>query len=351
MPDTGTARPAARSGIGDPEPPAARAHRRAGTNAARRRGRAARRTRHRRRCRTAWCGSRSTARSRGPPVRFHSTQESTVPNARSSSASTPPSREQPLELGGREVRVEHQPGARPYERLDARDAQLVAARRGAAVLPDDRPVAGAPGRAVPHDHRLPLVGDPDRGDGPVTEARDHLGQGVVHRPPDVVGIVLDPARSGEVLGELPVGEPRPQRRRRRRPPCARRWCRRRWRGRRPSRVSAQRVGQRAAVAMLTRAELEDVRVVVGVAREHLEQHAVAHAHQGRGNRPAPERRCDPDGSTPRARRPRAPRRRSGARRRVEDDPAKPRRTTPSSPASPPEHYRRCDTLCPCASGS
>ena len=83
------------------------------------------------------------------PVRFHSTQESTVPNARSASASTPPSREQPLELGGGEVRVEHEPGARPHERLDAGHAQVVAARRGAAVLPHDGPVAGPPGATGP----------------------------------------------------------------------------------------------------------------------------------------------------------------------------------------------------------
>ncbi len=56
------------------------------------------------------------------PVRFHSTHESTVPNARSASASMPPSSQQPLELGGGEVRVEHEAGALPHQRLHAGDA-------------------------------------------------------------------------------------------------------------------------------------------------------------------------------------------------------------------------------------
>ena len=64
---------------------------------------------------------------------------------------------------------------------------------------------------------------------------EHLGQVARDRRPDLVGVVLDPARAGEVLGELPVGACRPAVRPRRprrpgRPSSPRRWRRRRpWR--------------------------------------------------------------------------------------------------------------------------
>ena len=48
-------------------------------------------------------------------------------------------------------------------------------------------------------------------DGPghpagVGQAAGHLVQGVAHQAPDLVGVVLDPAGPGEVLGQLPVGD-------------------------------------------------------------------------------------------------------------------------------------------------
>ena len=51
--------------------------------------------------------------------------------------------QQPRQLRRREVRVEHQPGRAADQRLVARVAQLVAARRGAPVLPHDRAVPRA----------------------------------------------------------------------------------------------------------------------------------------------------------------------------------------------------------------
>ena len=57
--------------------------------------------------------------------------------------------DQPLDLRAREVRVEHQPGALADERLVALLAQLVAAGRRSAVLPDERPM-----------QRLARLGDP-----------------------------------------------------------------------------------------------------------------------------------------------------------------------------------------------
>ena len=85
-------------------------------------------------------------------------------------------------------------------------AQRVAPFRGAAVLPDDRAGAGRAGAPVPDDDRLALVGDADRGDrlaGGVQLA-DDLGQRLAGDAPDVVGVVLDPARLREVLRELAV---------------------------------------------------------------------------------------------------------------------------------------------------
>ena len=67
--------------------------------------------------------------------------------------------EQPPDLGGGEVRVEHESGARADERFVTVGAQLLAQRRGAAVLPDESAVQGLAGRGVPHADGLALVGD------------------------------------------------------------------------------------------------------------------------------------------------------------------------------------------------
>ena len=117
--------------------------------------------------------------------------------------------EQPLDLGRREVGVDDEPGAGADQLLVPGLAQLVAARRGAPVLPDEGVVDRLAGRAVPGDHGLALVGDPDR-----VEAR-RVGAGVGERPrgdpldalPDLASVVLDPARLREVLRELAVGAP------------------------------------------------------------------------------------------------------------------------------------------------
>ena len=112
--------------------------------------------------------------------------------------------QQPGELRGREVRVEHEPGAPSNERLQARLAVRVAVGGGSAVLPDDGAVHRSPGRAAPHDDRLTLVRDADarhglaRGRGRRGDLRKR-GEG---RGPDLLGIVLDPTRLRKVLGEL-----------------------------------------------------------------------------------------------------------------------------------------------------
>ena len=62
--------------------------------------------------------------------------------------------------------------------------------------------------AVPGHGGLALVGDAQRGHRRPRprEPTADLGQGGPHGVPDLVGVVLHPARTGEVLGELAVGE-------------------------------------------------------------------------------------------------------------------------------------------------
>jgi hypothetical protein len=79
--------------------------------------------------------------------------------------------EQPLDLGGGEIGVDHEPGRGLDVRLEALGHQLAAQRGRAPVLPDDgivdRPARGP----VPDDGGLALVGDADGGDGGGRPAR------------------------------------------------------------------------------------------------------------------------------------------------------------------------------------
>ena len=143
------------------------------------------------------------------PVSLNSSQESIVPKTARSAPSTLRSSHSIFVAG--EVGVEDQPGPLAHQRLVAGLAQLVAARGGAAVLPDQRAVDRLAGRRVPGDDRLALVGDPDRRPArapwipasaiaSIATRRRHL--------PDLAGVVLDPAGPREVLLELRVGAPR-----------------------------------------------------------------------------------------------------------------------------------------------
>ena len=75
---------------------------------------------------------------------------------------------------------------------------------GAAVLPDDGAVHGLPRGAVPHHGGLALVGDADRGDVLCLQAGlfQRLAADRDRRGPDVLGLVLDPARGREMLREF-----------------------------------------------------------------------------------------------------------------------------------------------------
>ena len=119
--------------------------------------------------------------------------------------------EQPLELGGREVRVEHEPGGRPDEGEVAgrrrSSSQRAAVRRSCHTMARWQRPAGAP---VPRHDRLALVGDADGGDGLPSRRGDQLGE---RRPDDGVQISSASCSTqpgpGEVLGELAVRRSRP----------------------------------------------------------------------------------------------------------------------------------------------
>ena len=110
----------------------------------------------------------------------------------------------PLELCGREVGVDDQPGLLPDQVGQAAGLQLVAVLACAAALPDNGVVDRLAGVTVPDDGRLALVRDADGGD--VLRRRADLVHGRQRHAelgrPDLVGVMLDPAGLGEILGEL-----------------------------------------------------------------------------------------------------------------------------------------------------
>ncbi|OPZ05782.1 MAG: hypothetical protein BWZ09_00882 [Alphaproteobacteria bacterium ADurb.BinA305] len=116
--------------------------------------------------------------------------------------------EQPGELGGGEIGIELQPGARAHVLCAARGAQALALDRGAAVLPDDRGGEGATTGALPQHGGLALVGDADRRHLACGHAGigERLASAVELGTQDVLGIVLDPVGRREVLRECLLGE-------------------------------------------------------------------------------------------------------------------------------------------------
>ncbi len=114
--------------------------------------------------------------------------------------------EQPADLGPGEVGVEDEAGLSPEERLEPVRLHAVAHLRGAPALPDDGVVDGPAGGALPHHRRLSLIGDADGGDlGPVDPGgAKRLAGGILHGGPDPLGVVLDPARPGEMLRQLGI---------------------------------------------------------------------------------------------------------------------------------------------------
>src|ERR1700730_18907377 len=120
---------------------------------------------------------------------------------------TPPAGlvQQPFELGRREVRV----GDEARAPADQVGGELGAAGGGAAVLPDDRAVDGAPGRALPEQSRLALIRDPDRGEiaGGKVCIRERGRRSLLDALPELLRIVLDPAGTGGLLAQPGVAAP------------------------------------------------------------------------------------------------------------------------------------------------
>src|SRR5262249_56250745 len=97
----------------------------------------------------------------------------------------------------------------------ARTLEVAAGLCGAPVLPYDGTVDGLARAPVPHHTGLALVGDADRGDVTCRQlgSGECLARGLDRRAPDVVGIVLHPARAAEELRQftfpLPQAPPPP----------------------------------------------------------------------------------------------------------------------------------------------
>src|SRR5262249_41205939 len=104
--------------------------------------------------------------------------------------------QKPLELRRGEVRVGDESGALAEER----DVELAAALGRPPVLPHDRARDRCAGATVPEDGRLALVRDRDR----VDAVEPGGARGGDHALPDLLGVVLDPAGSREVLRQLRV---------------------------------------------------------------------------------------------------------------------------------------------------
>src|SRR5262245_33958591 len=101
--------------------------------------------------------------------------------------------EQPADLRGGEIRIDDEPGSLRDDIRETIGAPALADFLGPAILPDDRFVDRAPGRPVPQNRRLPLVGDADRRNRAVCR-RQRLTARRNDPLPDLLGIVLHPTR-------------------------------------------------------------------------------------------------------------------------------------------------------------
>ena len=102
--------------------------------------------------------------------------------------------QQPADLGGGEIGVDDQAGARLDQGCVALLAQLRAQRLAAAVLPHDRVVDRLPGAAVPQHRGLALVGDAQGLDvaGLQPGALQGLARGRELAAPDLHGVMFHP---------------------------------------------------------------------------------------------------------------------------------------------------------------
>lgn len=104
-------------------------------------------------------------------------------------------------MGPHEVRGQRQAGLAAEAVLADVAPELLAQGVGAGVLPDDGVVDGLTGVLVPEQRRLALVGDADGLDVVAGDAGlgDGSGDDLLDVRPDLVRVVLDPARLREDL--------------------------------------------------------------------------------------------------------------------------------------------------------
>ena len=92
--------------------------------------------------------------------------------------------EQPADLAGGEQRIDRQAGPLFEKRAQPAIAQRLTERRRAPALPDDDRAERPAGRAVPDEHRLALVGDPDGVDPAVAGPAQALVDGLLDAAPE-----------------------------------------------------------------------------------------------------------------------------------------------------------------------
>src|SRR5665213_2111789 len=112
--------------------------------------------------------------------------------------------EEPRDFRAGKIRVEQQAGSFPHQILGAVPLQVRAYIRGAPILPDDGPMNRDTATAVPYHRCLALIGDADGGDAAGAEpgALERFARCRQRVAPDVLRIVLDPARRRIVLREF-----------------------------------------------------------------------------------------------------------------------------------------------------
>ena len=110
----------------------------------------------------------------------------------------------PAGLGAGKIGIQQQAGLVADHILMATTAQSLADLNRAAILPDDGPVEWRTCRLVPNRCGFALVGNADacqiRSRNP--RFRQNLSTGCDNRVPDLIQVMFNPTRLGEILGKL-----------------------------------------------------------------------------------------------------------------------------------------------------
>ena len=110
----------------------------------------------------------------------------------------------PGELCRGEIGIGQQAGAFRQQRLMPLGAEFCAGIRGAAVLPDNGAMQAAPRSAIPKQRGFALIGNADAGDIGCAAAcfLQSLTQACNGALPDILRLMLNPARGGEMLRQF-----------------------------------------------------------------------------------------------------------------------------------------------------